>query len=128
MSPVPSAAPTLAATFERDAEVPEGAIEILMTFGPDFEPKAATAKAGTVVFALRNDKGDGPPALHNFLLGKSVEEPPFANSPSLASGFSGTLTVEGLEAGTYTYWCTILGPDGTPHSQMGMTGTLTVTP
>ena len=80
------------------------------------------------MFALRNDKGDGPPALHNFLLGTSVDEPPLVSSPSLASGFSGTLTVEGIEAGTYTYWCTILGPDGTPHSQMGMTGTLTVTP
>ena len=99
-----------------------------MTFGPTFEPEEATAQAGTVVFFLRNDKGDGPPALHNFLLGASVEDPPLAISPTLASGFSGTFTVEGLEPGTYSYWCTVLGPDGTAHSQMGMTGTLTVTP
>ena len=51
-----------------------------MTFGPTFEPEEATAQAGTVVFFLRNDKGDGPPALHNFLLGASVEDPPLARS------------------------------------------------
>jgi plastocyanin len=127
-SPEVSAAPTLSTSFVEDRRAPAGAIEVLLTFGPTFEPEEATARPGTVVFFLKNDKGDGPPALHNFLLGTSVDAPALATSPTLASGFAGTFTVEGLEPGTYTYWCTVLGPDGRTHSQMGMTGTLTVTP
>ena len=127
-SPEVSAAPTLSTSFVEERRARAGAIEVLMTFGPTFEPEEATAQAGTVVFFLRNDKGDGPPALHNFLLGTSVDAPPLAASPTLASGFAGTFAVEGLEPGTYAYWCTVLGPDGRTHSQMGMTGTLTVTP
>jgi plastocyanin len=127
-SPEGSSAATLSTSFTEDRRAAAGAIEVLMTFGPTFEPEEATAPAGTVVFFLKNDKGDGPPALHNFLLGTSLEDPPLATSPTLASGFAGTSTIERLEPGTYKYWCTILAPDGTAHSQMGMTGTLTVTP
>jgi plastocyanin len=125
-----SAAPSLVASFEETepfADAPAGSIEILMTFGPKFEPKEATAKAGTVTFFLRNDKGDGPPAAHNFLLGTSMEASPLVSSPLMGSSETGLLTVEGLEPGTYTYWCTVPGPDGSPHSQYGMVGTLTVT-
>jgi plastocyanin len=128
---IESAAPTLAATFEETepfADAPAGAIEILMTFGPTFRPEEATAEAGTVTFFLRNDKGDGPPAAHNFLLGTSVDAPPLASSPLMGSGETGVLTIEDLEPGTYAYWCTIPSPDGRPHSQYGMVGTLTVTP
>ena len=126
-----SAAPPQGFTFEETepyADAPEGSVEILMTFGPDFEPKEATAKAGTVTFFLKNDKGDGPPAAHNFLLGTSVDAPPLASSPLMGSGETGILTIEDLAPGTYTYWCTIPSPDGAPHSQYGMVGTLTVTP
>jgi plastocyanin len=130
-TPTGSAAPTLAAGFvetEPFADAPAGSIEILLTFGPKFEPEEATAKAGTVTFFLRNDKGDGPPAAHNFLLGTAVDAPPLAASPLMGSGEAGLLTIEDLAPGTYTYWCTIPSPDGAPHSQYGMVGTLTVTP
>jgi uncharacterized cupredoxin-like copper-binding protein len=126
-----AASPGLAASFEEVepvADAPAGSVEVLMTFGPKFEPEEATAKAGTVTFFLRNDKGDGPPAAHNFLLGTAVDAPPLASSPLMGSGEAGILTVEGLEPGTYAYWCTIPGPDGTPHASFGMVGTLTVTP
>jgi len=126
-----SAAPTLTASFEETepfADAPEGSIEILLTFGPKFEPEEASAKAGTVTIFLRNDKGDGPPAAHNFLLGNAVDAPPLATSPLMGSGEAGILTIEDLPPGTYAYWCTIPSPDGAPHSQDGMVGTLTVTP
>ena len=126
-----SAAPTLPATFEETdsfADPPTGSIEIVMTFGPKFEPEEATAAAGTVTFFLVNDKGDGPPAAHNFLLGTTVDAPPLASSPLLGSGEAGIQTVQDLAPGTYAYWCTIPSPDGKPHSQYGMVGTLTVTP
>ncbi|HEX5579032.1 MAG TPA: cupredoxin domain-containing protein [Candidatus Limnocylindria bacterium] len=126
-----SAAPTLAARFEEVepfADPPEGAVEILMTFGPTFVPEEATATAGTVTFFLKNDKGDGPPAAHNFLLGTAVDAPPLASSPLMGSGEAGVLTIEDLGPGTYAYWCTIPSPDGQPHSHYGMVGTLTVTP
>jgi plastocyanin len=122
-----SAAPTLQATVEETSEPPAGAIDILLTFGPKFEPDEATAQAGDVVFFLRSDKGDGPPAVHNLLLGRSVDSPPLAASPTLMHGDSGAFTVYRLEAGTYTYWCTMPSPDGSPHWQSGMIGTLTVT-
>jgi plastocyanin len=122
-----SAAPTLQTTVEETGRAPAGAIEILLTFGPKFEPEEATAQAGDVAFFLRNDKGDGPPAVHNFVIGSDVDSPPLAASPTLMNGESILFTVYGLEAGTYTYWCTLPSPDGAPHSQYGMVGTLTVT-
>jgi plastocyanin len=122
-----SVAPTLQATVEEASEAPVGAIEVLLTFGPKFEPEEVTAQAGDVVFFLRNDKGEGPPAVHNFLIGRALDSPPLAASPTLMHGESVVLTVYGLEAGTYTYWCTMPSPDGAPHSQYGMVGTLTVT-
>ena len=126
-----STAPTLTASFEEAnsfADPPAGSIEIVMTFGPKFEPEEATATAGTVTFFLVNDKGDGLPIAHNFLLGTAVDAPPLASSPVMGSGEAGILTVQDLEPGTYAYWCTIAGPDGNPHSHQGMVGTLTVTP
>ena len=126
--PSVSAAPTLAFTVQEADQAPAGAIEILLTFGPVFEPEEVSAAAGTIVFFLQNDQGDGPPAAHNFLLGTSMEEPPLAASPTLSSGQAVVFTVEGVEPGTYTYWCTVPGPDGRSHAVYGMVGTLTVTP
>lgn len=126
-----SASPRQAAHFEEVdpfSEPPAGSVEILMTFGPSFDPEEATATSGDVTIFLRNDKGDGPPAAHNFMLGTSVDEPPLVTTTMLGSGQAGILTIEDLAPGTYTYWCTIIGPDGMPHSDMGMIGTLTVTP
>lgn len=122
-----SVAPTLQATAEEASEAPAGAVDILMTCCPDFEPKEVTAQAGDVVFFLHNDNGAAPPALHNFFIGSDVESPPLAASPTLMHRESIVFTVSGIEPGTYTYWCTVPAPDGTPHWEVGMTGTLTVT-
>jgi plastocyanin len=127
-APPVSAAPTLSFTVEEADEAPAGAIELLLTFGPRFEPEEVSASAGTVVFFLQNDQGDGPPAVHNFLLGTSEEGPPLVSSPILSTGESVVLTVHDVEPGTYVYWCTVPSPDGRPHSAYGMVGTLTVTP
>src|SRR5688500_4023940 len=54
--PSMSAAPTLAFTVEEADEPPAGAIEILLTFGPKFEPEEVSASAGTIVFFLQNDQ------------------------------------------------------------------------
>ena len=122
-----SAAPTLRATVEEASEAPAGAIDVLMTDGPDFEPDEVTAESGDLVFFLHNDKGAGPAILHNFFLGTDVDSLPLAASPALMHGESVVFTVYGIEPGTYTYWCTVPALDGRPHSQLGMTGTLTVT-
>jgi plastocyanin len=126
--PSMSAAPTPAFTVEEADKAPAGSIEILLTFGPVFEPEEVSTPAGTIAFFLQNDQGDGPPAVHNFLLGTSMEEPPLATSPILATGEGVVLTVDGVEPGTYTYWCTVPSPDGQSHAMDGMVGTLTVTP
>lgn len=120
-STTPTPLPTLTATTAEASEAPPGAITIEMLFGPKFDPKEATAKAGTVVFFLHNpDPGGGES--HNFNIGPELHKP-LAMSPILRLGQAVVFTVEGLEPGTYTYWCTFNG-----HEAFGMVGTLTVTP
>ena len=121
-----SAAPTLQATIEEASEAPAGAIDILMTDDPGFEPNEVTAEAGDLVFFLRSADVNGP-IVHNFFLGPDTQSPPLAKGPTLQSGESVVFTVYGIEPGTYTYWCTVPGMDGQSHWQHGMTGTLTVT-
>jgi plastocyanin len=129
-SPSPTDGPvaTLAATAEPASEAPAGAIELLMTFGPKFVPSEATAKAGTVMFFLHNDPGDGFLVEHDFVLGRTLDSPPLAASPKVLAYRSITFTIEGVTPGTYTYWCSVRGGDGKSHSSLGMVGSLTVTP
>ena len=121
-----SVAPTLQATVEEASEAPAGAIDILMTDGPDFDPKEVTAAAGDLVFFLRSAEVNGR-IVHNFFIGSDVDRPPLAKGPTLQAGDSVVFTVYGIEPGTYTYWCTVPSIDGQPHWQHGMIGTLTVT-
>ena len=123
-----SAAPTLQATAEEASEAPAGAIDVLMLDDPvfAFDPQELTAGAGDLVFFLHNDQ-DNARMVHNFFIGSDVDSPPLAKSPTLLHGASVVFTVHGIEPGTYTYWCTVPALDGRPHSQIGMTGTLTVT-
>ena len=121
-----SVAPTLQATFEEASEAPAGAIDILMTDEPAFEPNEVTAEAGDLVFFLRSAEQNGG-IVHNFFLGSDAEAPPLAKGPTLQSGKSAVFTVYGIEPGTYTYWCTVISLDGQSHWRHGMIGTLTVT-
>jgi plastocyanin len=129
-SPSPTIVPvvTLATTAEPAREAPLGAIELLMTFGPRFVPAEATATAGTVMFFLRNDPGEGFPVEHDFVLGPTLDSPPLAASPAVLAHKSMTFTVQRLVPGTYTYWCRVRSVDGKSHSSLGMVGTLTITP
>ena len=121
-----SAAPTLRATIEEAGEPPAGAIEVLMTDDPGFDPNELTAQAGDVAFFLRSDQANQG-IVHNFFLGSDVHSPPLAKGPTLQRGESAVFTVYGIEPGTYTYWCSVPGRDGQGHWFNGMIGTLTVT-
>jgi plastocyanin len=94
-----------------------------------FNPAAITVAAGDVTFVLNNTTA----ASHNMIIGPEAPTctatactfgPVTAAGPSVPTGSSPTpFTVEGLAAGTYSYWCSIQD-----HAALGMIGTLTVTP
>jgi plastocyanin len=91
-----------------------------------FAPSALTAQAGTVMFFLKNiDEVRpelGPGTNHSLAIGSVLGEP-LASSEYVENGEAAVFTVEGLEAGAYVIWCQV--PD---HAEMGMVGSLTVTP
>lgn len=129
----PTRAPTASPTFDA-SPVAEGIpVHMSGNVGPTgmsffYSPASITAPAGDVTFLLVNDCNC---AAHNFILGPDKPVctssgctfgPVIAKSPAVRAG-SVPFTVEGLAAGTYAYWCTIAD-----HAQLGMTGTLTMTP
>lgn len=120
----PTPDPTLASTTVEANEAPPGAISIVMAQYLRFIPDAVTAKAGTVVFFLRNDSG-GDVEVHDFVIGRALHEP-LARTPHVEHGKAVVFTVEGLTPGTYTFWCSIRAGDD-DHAWYGMKGTLTVT-
>lgn len=126
-SPVPIA--TFPSTSELAAEPPPGSIVIEMTSvndKPRFVPGEVQASAGTITFFLDNPRHVPPPP-HNFKFGPELGVVQAA-SPNLQSGQSVAFTVEDVPAGTYVFWCDIRYGDDQPMYQLGMVGTLTVTP
>lgn len=121
-----SAAPTLRATTVEATDAPAGAISVVLTDDPGFDPNEITAEAGDLVFFLHSDQANQG-IVHNFFLGSDVHSPPLAKGPTLQRGESAIFTVYGIEPGTYTYWCSVPGRDGQGHWYNGMIGTLTVT-
>jgi plastocyanin len=125
----PASSPTtsplgLVATTEPADAAPRGAITVSLT-AFHFEPSALTVKAGTVVFFVEN-KDEVPAGStgtnHTLTIG-SVLGQPLANTGYVHSGEAAVFTVEGLVPGEYVVWCSV--PE---HADMGMVGTLTVTP
>lgn len=117
--------PTLASTTVDAIVAPPGAISFKLTedAGPRFQPSQATAKTGKVVIFLQNVLNvDAGPFDHNFAIGPKLHVP-LANSTFIHSEKSAVFTVNGLPAGTYTFWCQV-----SDHAAKGMVGTLTVTP
>lgn len=115
--------PTLKTTTEVTTKAPPGAISIEMgvTTPPRYKPDQLTAKAGDVVFFLKNGKGVFR-AHHDMVIGPELYQV-LARSSQVKTGDSVLFTVQGLPAGTYRYWCEV-----ERHASIGMVGTLTVTP
>jgi plastocyanin len=122
----PSAAasvPGLVATTEPAASVaPPGAVTVSMTSFM-FMPMSPTAKAGTVVFFLKDDDPlTAPVDSHNLVIASDLGHP-LASSDYVYRGKPAVFTVQGLAAGHYVIWCSV--PN---HANNGMVGTLTLTP
>jgi len=80
-----------------------------------FTKKEETAEAGIVRLYLENPQD----IAHDVALENSKGEE-IGGTEAVARGATGQISLE-LEAGTYTYYCTIPG-----HREQGMEGTLTV--
>jgi len=90
-----------------------------------FTPSSLRAKAGTLVFFLKNEGNGFDPASsqpHNLAIGPEVGHA-IASSSYVLWGKSAIFTVDGLAAGSYAIWCSVPG-----HANNGMVGTLTVAP
>lgn len=114
----------LLATTTQAEVAPAVAITVAMR-SFKFEPNTLAASAGTVSFFLRNDSDQDDPPYdqdHDLAIGTDLTHQ-LARSTRVKIGDSAVFTVQGLEAGNYTFWCTVPG-----HSYNGMVGTLTVTP
>jgi uncharacterized cupredoxin-like copper-binding protein len=124
-TPTASATASLAgllATTEPARAAPPGAITISMTAFM-FMPMSPTAKAGTIVFFLKNDDpATSATPSHNLVIGPELGRP-LASSGYVSTGQSAAFKVEGLAAGHYVIWCSV--PN---HATNGMVGSLTVTP
>jgi plastocyanin len=105
---------------------------------PRFQPDHVSAKAGTVAFSLDNIPGSATEAPdHMMLIGDCISfygdgsiraGQAVAATPHIAANQRATFTVNGLEPGTYVFWCAVNVPDGGNHASNGMVGTLTITP
>jgi plastocyanin len=95
-----------------------------------FNPATITVPTGDITFVLNNTTVG---LSHNMIIGPDAPActasgctfgPVTAAGPAVAAGGAPrSFTVEGLAAGTYSYWCSIKD-----HAALGMIGTLTVTP
>ncbi len=92
------------------------AIKAVESNGLSFDPKALTAKAGTVTITMDNPSGDSQPHA------VSVEGPGgVAASGQIAQPGSTSKVTLKLKPGKYTFFCPVDG-----HRAAGMQGTLTV--
>jgi plastocyanin len=95
---------------------PAGSTAVTMTEFK-FDPSSITVKNGNVTFWLINS---GTTAHDMAIVDSSGKI--IATSELLSAGDSKAFTVNNLESGSYTFYCTQPG-----HKASGMTGTLTVT-
>jgi plastocyanin len=105
--------PKQPAQEEEPAEEPAADVVLVGTADFRFEPQEVQAEAGTISVALTSEGGP-----HTFTLELEGEQETVAQV--FAPGQTDVGEVE-LEAGTYTFYCTIPG-----HLEEGMEGTLTV--
>jgi uncharacterized cupredoxin-like copper-binding protein len=123
-SPSVSSSPTatLPTTTEPAAEAPAGAMVLRVGPGKNYEPDGITTQAAeTLTFFIDMSEADDH-LNHNFRIGLELPPAPaMATSDLIYAGESAVVTVSGLEAGTYAFWCNI-----DDHDFYGMTGTLVV--
>ena len=124
-----SPTPGLIGTTSAASSPPPGAISVEtapLSFA--YEPSALTAAAGTVSFFISNAAPEGPKVgrRHNMAIGMTLGEA-LVESTSVEEGKAVTFTVQDLPSGDYLVFCTVLD-SGTAHYDLGMKGTLTVTP
>ena len=86
-----------------------------------YDPKEVRATSGKVVFFLRMDP-NGSLAGHNMAIGPKLFQV-MTRSEMVQPKRSAVFTIEGLPAGSYTFWCEVPG-----HAKEGMVGQLTVAP
>ncbi len=126
MPPTPS--PTSTATSV-PTESASAAIRVIMgdAAGRDapllfYVPERIEAPAGALLFELFNQTGVAS-QLHNMIIGTEIGGDALATSAAVQPNQTSLFAVDGLSAGTYQFWCTI-----DDHWELGMTGTLTITP
>ena len=95
---------------------PAGSTAVTMTEFK-FDPSSITVKNGSVTFWLVNSGTTAHDMAIRDNSGKTI-----ATSELVSAGDSVAFTVNNLESGTYTFYCTQPG-----HEASGMKGTLTVT-
>jgi plastocyanin len=121
-SSAPAATPpaTSATTQATSSAAPATAQQLSDEATPSGELKytksTLTAKAGTVTVAFTNSS----PLAHNFTVESSAGKT-LGGTPTFQGG-THTLTLTGLKAGTYKFFCTVPG-----HRMAGMEGTLVIT-
>jgi uncharacterized cupredoxin-like copper-binding protein len=86
-----------------------------------YVPERIEAPAGALLFELFNQTGVA--LLHNMNIGTELGGDALATSAAVQPNQTSLFAVDGLSAGTYQFWCTI-----DDHWELGMTGTLTITP
>jgi plastocyanin len=95
---------------------PSGSIQVTMTEFK-FDPSTITHPSGKIVFWLVNSGSTQHDMAIRDLSGKTI-----ATSELVSAGDTQEFDVNGIAAGTYTFYCTQPG-----HEASGMKGTLTVT-
>lgn len=109
----PEAQQTESPAGDMQTEAPAADVVLVGTASFDFQPSQVEAAAGTVSVALTSEGGP-----HTFTL--ELEEGDDTVAQVFGPGETDVGETE-LEAGTYTFYCTIPG-----HREEGMEGTLTV--
>jgi plastocyanin len=111
-----AAVAVLAACGGNSPSQPAGSTKVTMTEFK-FDPSSITVSHGKVTFFLVN----AGTTQHDLAI-RDKSNNRFAVSELVSAGDSSVFTVETIDAGTYTIYCTQQG-----HEASGMKGTLTVT-
>ena len=93
-----------------------------------YQPSALTVAAGDISFFISNVAPDGPPVprRHNMAIGTTLGDA-LVESTSVEQGKAVIFSVSDLPPGDFLIFCTVLD-SGQPHYDLGMKGTLAVTP